>query len=119
MQQELGRQQAAMGKQQKALRAEQLAARVQTPDFKRDMAELERVMRQMDLEHLTPQIDQKALAELQSRLGEIQSDQETRTLRDEGEKWIKGQGIVAPARWAGMYAPGFLKISTESIETSY
>jgi beta-lactamase regulating signal transducer with metallopeptidase domain len=73
MQQELGRQQAAMGKQQKALRAEQLAARVQTPDFKRDMVELERVMRQMDLEHLTPQIDQKALAELQSRLGEIQS----------------------------------------------
>ena len=34
---------------------------------------------------------------LRYRLGEIQSDQETRTLRDEGEKWIKGQGIVAPA----------------------
>ena len=56
---------------------------------------------------------------LRYRLGEIQSDEETRTLRDDGEKWIKGQGIVAPARWAGMYAPGFLKISTESIETSY
>jgi serine/threonine protein kinase len=56
---------------------------------------------------------------LRYRLGEIQSDAETRTLRDDAERWIKGQGIVAPARWAGMYAPGFLKISTESIETSY
>jgi beta-lactamase regulating signal transducer with metallopeptidase domain len=72
MQQELGRQQAALGKQQNTLGMQQLAARVETPDFKRDIAELERVMRQMDLAHLSPQIDQKALAELQSRLGEIQ-----------------------------------------------
>ena len=40
-------------------------------------------------------------------------------LRDKAELWIREQGIVSPARWAGMYAPGFLKISTESIETSY
>jgi beta-lactamase regulating signal transducer with metallopeptidase domain len=72
MQQELGRQQAALGKQQNTLGMQQFAARVETPDFKRDIAELERVMRQMDLAHLSPQIDQKALAELQSRLGEIQ-----------------------------------------------
>ena len=39
--------------------------------------------------------------------------------RDKAEAWIREQGIVSPARWAGMYAPGFLKISTESIETSY
>ena len=40
-------------------------------------------------------------------------------LHDKAEQWISEQGIVSPARWAGMYAPGFLKISTESIETSY
>ncbi len=56
---------------------------------------------------------------LRYRLGEVQSDAETRELRDKAELWIKEQGIVSPARWAGMYAPGFLKISTESIETSY
>jgi serine/threonine protein kinase len=56
---------------------------------------------------------------LRFRLGEIESDALTRELRDKAEVWIKGQGIVSPARWAGMYAPGFLKISTESIETSY
>jgi eukaryotic-like serine/threonine-protein kinase len=56
---------------------------------------------------------------LRFRLGEIQSDDETRDLHAKAEAWITQQGIVAPARWAGMYAPGFLKISTESIETSY
>jgi eukaryotic-like serine/threonine-protein kinase len=55
---------------------------------------------------------------LRYRLGEIQSDPETRTLHDDAERWINGQGIVSAARWAGMFAPGFLKISTESIETS-
>jgi hypothetical protein len=73
MQQELSKQLTAMGKQQRALHAQQLAARVDTPDFKREMAELARAIRQMDLDHLTAQIDQKALAELQSHLGEIQS----------------------------------------------
>ena len=71
-QQELGRQQAMLGKQQKALGMQQLVDKLETPDFKRDIAELENVMRQMDLAHVTVQIDQKALAELQSRLGEIQ-----------------------------------------------
>ena len=56
---------------------------------------------------------------LRFRLGEILSDEKTRVLRDKAEQWIRDQGIVAPARWAGMYAPGFLKISTESLETSY
>jgi eukaryotic-like serine/threonine-protein kinase len=56
---------------------------------------------------------------LRFRLGEIESDALTRERRDAAEMWIRGQGIVSPARWAGMYAPGFLKISTESIETSY
>ena len=56
---------------------------------------------------------------LRYRLGEIQSDPKTRELREAAEQWIGAQGIVSPARWAGMYAPGFLKISTESLETSY
>jgi eukaryotic-like serine/threonine-protein kinase len=56
---------------------------------------------------------------LRFRLGEVQGGAETRELRDKAELWIREQGIVSPARWAGMYAPGFLKISTESIETSY
>jgi len=56
---------------------------------------------------------------LRYRLGEVQSDPQTRALREEAELWIRGQGIVSPARWAGMFAPGFLKISTESLETSY
>jgi eukaryotic-like serine/threonine-protein kinase len=56
---------------------------------------------------------------LRFRLGEIQSDEQTRALREQAEQWIRSQGIVSPARWAGMYAPGFLKVSTESIETSY
>jgi serine/threonine protein kinase len=56
---------------------------------------------------------------LRYRQGEILSDPKTRELRDLAEQWIRKQGIVSPARWAGMYAPGFLKISTESLETSY
>jgi serine/threonine protein kinase len=56
---------------------------------------------------------------LRFRLGEVQSDDETRALREKAEQWIKDQGIVSPARWSGMYAPGFLRISNESIETSY
>jgi hypothetical protein len=56
---------------------------------------------------------------LRYRLGEIQNDEETRTRREDAEKWIKAQGIVSPTRWAGMYAPGLAKISNESIETSY
>ena len=57
---------------------------------------------------------------LRYRLGEIQSDaRHARAPRQRAEQWIKAQGIVSPARWAGMYAPGFAKISTESIETSY
>jgi hypothetical protein len=56
---------------------------------------------------------------LRSRLAEIQHDSSSRAVREGIEKWIQGQGIVAPARWLGMYAPGFAKISPESIETAY
>jgi eukaryotic-like serine/threonine-protein kinase len=56
---------------------------------------------------------------LRFRLGEIQSDDATRELHAKAEAWITAQGIVSPARWAGMYAPGLSNVSTESIETSY
>jgi hypothetical protein len=51
------------------------------------------------------------------RLGEIEDDTQTRALRDEAEQWIKDQGIVAPARWVGMYAPGLSPLTRESTET--
>ncbi len=53
------------------------------------------------------------------RLGEIQSSQECRDRRDEAEGWLRERGIAAPTRWAGMLAPGFARVSTESTETSY
>ena len=56
---------------------------------------------------------------LRCRLGEIQNNVATRALREQAEQWIRAQGIVSPARWSGMYAPGFAKISSESIETTY
>jgi hypothetical protein len=56
---------------------------------------------------------------LRYRLGEIVAGPETRSLHEKAEEWIKGQGIVSPARWVGMYAPGFAKIAGESIETTY
>jgi hypothetical protein len=56
---------------------------------------------------------------LRYRLGEIHAGSDSRAQRDRAEDWIKGQGIVAPARWAGMYAPGFAKISSDSVETTF
>ena len=56
---------------------------------------------------------------LRYRLGEIVAGPEARALHEKAEQWIKGQGIVSPARWVGMYAPGFAKIAGESIETTY
>jgi serine/threonine protein kinase len=53
------------------------------------------------------------------RLGEIQTQPESRALRTSAELQIRAQGIAAPVRWAGMCAPGFAKISTESTETSF
>jgi hypothetical protein len=53
------------------------------------------------------------------RLGEVQTGDEARELREEAERWMQGQGIASPARWAGMYAPGFARISNESTETSF
>jgi serine/threonine protein kinase len=56
---------------------------------------------------------------LRYRLGELGEDAESRELRENAERWIRGRGIVSPVRWAGMYAPGFGLISKDSLETSY
>jgi hypothetical protein len=53
------------------------------------------------------------------RLGELEEGPQSVDLRENAERWIKGQGIVSPERWAGMYAPGFGLISNASIATSY
>ena len=46
---------------------------VESPEFKREMAELQKRIKEMDLPRLTAQIDQRALAEVQAHLGEIQA----------------------------------------------
>jgi hypothetical protein len=53
------------------------------------------------------------------RLSEVLVSGATRALREAAERWIRDQGIAAPARWAGMYAPGFARVSSEVTETSY
>jgi hypothetical protein len=56
---------------------------------------------------------------LRYRLGELEEGAKSRELRENAERWIRGQGIVSPERWAGMYAPGFGLISRASLETSF
>jgi len=70
----LGEQQRLLGAQQRVLGSQQRAIRlVETPEFKQQMAELQRTIKELDLPRLTAQIDQKALAEVQAHLGEIQA----------------------------------------------
>jgi eukaryotic-like serine/threonine-protein kinase len=56
---------------------------------------------------------------LRYRLAEIHGTTEIRARREEAERWIRSQGIVSTARWAGLFAPGFARVSSESIETSF
>ncbi len=53
------------------------------------------------------------------RYGQIAATDEARELRAGAESWLQEQGIAAPARWAGMRAPGFGRISSETTETSF
>jgi hypothetical protein len=53
------------------------------------------------------------------RLGEVLTGNEARILREESETGMREQGIASPVRWAGMYAPGFARISNASTETTY
>jgi beta-lactamase regulating signal transducer with metallopeptidase domain len=73
-QRELGRQQAQLGRQQQSLGWQQATAKLGKPDFQHDIAELTQVLERMRLEQLAPQIDQRALAELEGKLGTIQAD---------------------------------------------
>jgi beta-lactamase regulating signal transducer with metallopeptidase domain len=72
-QRELGTKQSLLGAQQRALAAEQRVAKIDTPEFKREVAELQKMIKQMNLAELTAQIDRNALAEIQSHMGEIQA----------------------------------------------
>ena len=57
---------------------------------------------------------------LRYRLGEVHSGPDSRLPQhNRAEQWLERQGIVAPARWAGMYAPGYAKIAGDSIETTF
>ncbi len=56
---------------------------------------------------------------LRYRLGEVHSGPDSRAQHNWAEQWLSEQGIVAPARWAGMYAPGYAKIAGDSIETTF
>jgi hypothetical protein len=70
----LGDQQALLGTQQRILGSQQRAMKLtESPEFKRDMAELQKTIKEIDLPRLTAQIDQQALAEVQAHLGEIQA----------------------------------------------
>jgi hypothetical protein len=53
------------------------------------------------------------------RLGEIDASAPARALREQAERLLQDQGIASPVRWAGMCAPGFARISSESIETTF
>ncbi len=56
---------------------------------------------------------------LRYRLGEVHPGPDSRAQHNRAEQWLQEQGIVAPARWAGMYAPGYAKIAGDSIETTF
>jgi len=69
---DLSKQRALLGSQQRELIAQQRMIKIDSPDFRREVAELESVAKQMNLAELS-QIDEKVLAQLQTHLAEIQS----------------------------------------------
>jgi hypothetical protein len=70
----LGNQQRILGAQQRMLGHQRRTFNaVDTAEFKRQMADIQNMIKQMDLKELTVQIDERALAEVQAHLGEIQS----------------------------------------------
>jgi hypothetical protein len=73
-QRSLGDKQRVLGTQQRMLASQQRAIKlVESPEFKQQMAELQKRIKEIDLPRLTAQIDERALAEVQSHLGEIQA----------------------------------------------
>ncbi len=84
----------------------------------------ENIGQAVDLMNLAVQLYEEADMPLRAqilryRLGEVLTDATSRAGRQEAEIWMRNQGIVSPVRWAGMYAPGFAKISSELMETSF
>ncbi len=70
----LGAQQRELGAQQRLLHSQQRTIKlVETPEFKRQMAELQKTIDKLDLAHLTVKFDERSLEELQAHLGEIQA----------------------------------------------
>jgi hypothetical protein len=79
-QRELGHQQHLLAEQERALATqERVMSRekaiklVETPQFKQDMEQLQKRLKEIDLPHITAQIDERALADVQAHLAEIQS----------------------------------------------
>ncbi len=72
-QKELRQQQSMLGAQQHMLLAQQRVAKIDTPEFKRQMADLQDMIKRLNLQDLSAQIDRNALAEVQAHLGEIQA----------------------------------------------
>jgi hypothetical protein len=72
-QKELRQQQSMLGAQQHMLLAQQRVVKIDAPEFKRQMADLQNMIKQMNLQDLSAQIDRNALAEVQAHLGEIQA----------------------------------------------
>jgi beta-lactamase regulating signal transducer with metallopeptidase domain len=67
-------QQALLRDQQRMQHSQERAIKlVETPEFRHQMAELQKKIQELDLPRLTAQIDEKALAEVQAHLGEIQA----------------------------------------------
>jgi beta-lactamase regulating signal transducer with metallopeptidase domain len=69
---DLGKQRALLGSRQRELIAQQRMIKIDSPDFRREVAELESVAKQMKLAEVS-QINEKVLAQLQGHLAEIQS----------------------------------------------
>jgi hypothetical protein len=73
-QRSLGDKQRALGAQQRMLASQQRAIKVvESPEFKQQMVELQKKIQELDLPRLTAQVDQRALAQVQSHLCEIQA----------------------------------------------
>jgi beta-lactamase regulating signal transducer with metallopeptidase domain len=73
-QRELGRRQEQLDWRLQWLDRRQGTAKTATPDFKRDIADLSKVLEQMKVAQQAPQIDQAALGELEGKLGAIQAN---------------------------------------------
>jgi hypothetical protein len=70
----LGNQQSMLGVQQGMLGSQERTIKLaESPEFKKQMAELQKTIKELDLPRLTAQIDAHALAEVQAHLSEIQA----------------------------------------------